>query len=183
MKKTLLFTFIAALSFYNFLLGKQDADRAANQASTLTLSTIALSATETETVKRIRFLYDFSGNRISRYALGDDAPFMSPTPVNTDTLSVPKENNDQAPELDIRKATVNLFPNPTSGPFYLTISNLPKDAKCELFLLDTQGKIIDIKQSIPEQQIPFDLSGKAVGIYYLKIVLGKTESSFKIIKN
>jgi hypothetical protein len=75
--------------------------------------------------------------------------------------------------LDIR-----LFPNPSSGIFYLNFSN-PPPTGTHFTLYDATGKII-LSQPLDQQQISLDLSGIAAGSYQFVVHLEGALRLFKI---
>lgn len=60
---------------------------------------------------------------------------------------------------------VNLYPNPSKGIFTLTV---PTSSKIEV--VNVQGKIVLEKEMNDALTTSIDLSSKAVGIYYMKVI-------------
>ena len=74
-------------------------------------------------------------------------------------------------------AAISLYPNPTSSKV-----NISSTEKVEVVqLLDMQGRVLQI-QAANEKQATIDLTGKAKGIYFLKVSTEKGTAIEKIVK-
>jgi hypothetical protein len=69
------------------------------------------------------------------------------------------------------KGTITTYPNPSRGQFKLQLQNFTA-SKAEILVFDSRGTVIHKRGvSISERStFDFDLTGKAKGIYYIKIV-------------
>lgn len=77
------------------------------------------------------------------------------------------------------RTVINIFPNPSSGIFYLT--GIPEHSQLEI--CNVLGEKV-YRQEISEEITPIDISAQPAGIYFLKIITGKRSSSVeKIILN
>ncbi|MBL0012915.1 MAG: leucine-rich repeat domain-containing protein [Flavobacterium sp.] len=72
---------------------------------------------------------------------------------------------------------VSIYPNPTSS-----MINIKSDAEVQsISLLDIKGRVLS-SQKVGTKQIAIDLTGKAKGIYFLKLVTAKGISIKKVMK-
>ena len=75
---------------------------------------------------------------------------------------------------------MNLYPNPSSGIFNINIEGLNVGA--DIFILDLSGRVIKEQSiSVRDNSIIVDLSSSPKGIYFVKIVTGKSTISKKLI--
>ena len=76
--------------------------------------------------------------------------------------------------------SMNLYPNPSSGIFNINIEGLNVGA--DIFILDLSGRVIKEQSiSVRDNSIIVDLSSSPKGIYFVKIVTGKSTISKKLI--
>jgi hypothetical protein len=71
-----------------------------------------------------------------------------------------------------------LYPNPTSGKFYL--SSYPEFNNLDVKIYDLTGKKV-YSDIISGQEVPFDLSNLANGVYYLTLTNGSIQKNQKLI--
>ncbi len=96
-----------------------------------------------------------------------------PSPINCNTFTSVPENNSQ-------KADCYIFPNPSNGKFQLTVSGLSFENKSTVEIYNIQGEII-YHSTITNSNSEIDLSKEAKGIYFVKILDGKTILTKKIV--
>lgn len=122
-------------------------------------------------------VYDANGNRkIRKYHcnLANWGPY--PTKIKQDKNNL---NNAEVKETETFQPVDALYPNPTTGRFYVTFNTELKNAK--VMLLDINGKII--QQSIGNGfKLTFDLSKVASGIYIMRVETEHGTVSKKVIK-
>lgn len=114
----------------------------------------------------VRFGYDACGNRVSR------------------TLEFQRMDGDRglASLTDtFAGADMALFPNPTEGGFFMSLSGelLPDDAVATLCAID--GTVLE-ERTVSRTTEEFDLSGRPAGMYLLHLSSGSTVQTWKIIK-
>lgn len=106
-----------------------------------------------------RYTYDESGKRIRR-----------------DVMVFRIDGDSTQPDYGI-----NVYPNPASNEINVSISNLPKDAKVMIQLLDNSGKkILELKK--PLQQETINMKKFASGIYYLHIMINDDKKIYRVVK-
>jgi len=122
-------------------------------------------------------VYDANGNRKKRqYHCNIQGWGIYPTKIKQDKNNV---NNTETKETVAFQPIDALYPNPTSGKFYVTFSSELKNAK--VMLLDINGKII--QQSVGNGfKLSFDLSNVASGVYLMRIETEQGVVSKKVIK-
>jgi len=114
-------------------------------------------------------IYDAAGNRTKRVYFCNNGSDPYPTKINKDKTKTTEEF----------QAVDALYPNPTTGRFYVTFSKALKNAK--VVVIDANGKIItQFKAS--GNKVDFNLSSVAAGIYFVRIEEGGNVISKKVIK-
>ena len=130
-------------------------------------------------VKRIKFSYDASGNRVLR----ENVIFVS---SNIKSSSVGKPEAASA-EKQIYKDVVGemkvaIYPNPTRGMLRVDISGVEIPFGAKLFIHNFSGAVIQQLNGLSESNM-VDISSQPAGIYIMKISLGMNQISiWKIIK-
>jgi len=82
-------------------------------------------------------------------------------------------------------ADVSVFPNPTSGLFWMDIQT-KQATKVQLTVRDATGSIVipQIRQNVlGAQRFQVDLSAQATGMYFLELRAGEISKRYKILKN
>jgi len=123
--------------------------------------------------QNINYAYDSAGNRKER----------------TITLSSPARSSSNAEEEKtedtvfdvIAKQEVKIYSNPTKGLIKVELINFDNALKGEIAIIDPAGKTVAQTTSLSAEN-SFDLTGKAEGIYVMKIKVGTEVSTWKIIK-
>ena len=75
---------------------------------------------------------------------------------------------------------IKIYPNPTTGKFNLSIQP-ENNNNFSVYIYDVFGKLIYKKKYIKENNLQINISGKAKGIYFLKVINDKEVSVRKII--
>lgn len=119
----------------------------------------------------ILYFYDATGCRTKRmYYCNNGGPY----PQGRGAIVQTAENESaEFEEVDA------LFPNPTTGQFYVTFSKVLKGAAVNI--TDVSGKVITQFRA-SGNRILFDLSGKAAGVYYVRIEEEGKVISKKVVK-
>lgn len=81
-----------------------------------------------------------------------------------------------------KNQTVKIYPNPTSGEFYLSLSNFPESEKVSVQIINLTGsKMLD--KFVSSNEIHrFSIMEMPVGIYFIKVTGGSTTNIEKLIK-
>ena len=130
---------------------------------------------QTTNVTGLTYAYDSAGNRISRtITLG----------TGLKSSSAPEEETFFTETMDYlnQETEVRIYPNPTKGRFAIEINNVQENVTGQIYLLNSQGRILDKKDIRSEGKFDFDLSRETTGIYLVNIHLGEAVSTWKIIK-
>ena len=126
----------------------------------------------------VSYGYDSAGNRTSRtinYAQSVQAP--PPEETQQEEEEEPKVYSEMLS--DIR---LNIYPNPTTGWLKVEILNLPEEQTTDIKVYNLSGQLI-IAREKAGWQTEIDLSGQPAGTYLMKIVAGKYQTEWRIIKN
>ena len=113
-------------------------------------------------------VYDANGNRTKREYFCNNGHQYPSTSVQSETK-----------ELMEFKPVDALYPNPTTGKFFITFSKPLKNAT--LRLTDLNGKVVQQAKG-NGGKIEFDLSGVAAGVYFVSIEDQGTTISKKVVK-
>jgi len=129
----------------------------------------AMMATVNVFSQEVEYGYDAAGNRIQRIQ----------------TLTAQKMDNPVEEEAISSEPTdfeVAIFPNPTHGYMEINIEDTELESATFLVLLfDNAGRKL-MQKTENTKKFKLDISGKATGIYYLKIVSGEKVSNWRIVK-
>ena len=124
--------------------------------------------------KSVCFDYDFAGNRISRsICMTKDAE------INASAKS--SEQTDVDNSLSIGEHEIKIFPNPTTGKFILSVSNLNQNQQVGINLYALNGTLL-YKKSTTDSDTEVDISQKENGSYILHVIIDGIRTSWKIIK-
>jgi uncharacterized protein (DUF2141 family) len=91
-------------------------------------------------------------------------------------------NTSEAPLASSNKDVVSTYPNPNKGQFKLLLQNF-QSKKAEVSIFDSKGALIQ-KRSLNLTQTTiadFDFTGKATGLYYIKVVSSNGTRVSKIL--
>lgn len=119
----------------------------------------------------ILYFYDATGCRTKRmYYCNNGGPY----PQGRGTIVQTAQNESvEFEEVDA------LFPNPTTGQFYITFSKALKAAAVNI--TDASGKVV-AQFRASGSRVMLDLSGKASGVYYVRIEEEGKVISKKVVK-
>lgn len=127
----------------------------------------------------VGYQYDANGNRTQRTFVGLR---MSPDLPGKDSSKVEERNKEIA-----MKYGLSIYPNPTRDVVNISINKADETSQesirnATIYLMDNSGKEIT-RQKYDGKENLFDLSGRAAGVYYLRIAFNKQEDvSYKVIK-
>jgi hypothetical protein len=111
-------------------------------------------------------IYDAAGNRTKRvYYCNNGGEY----PSKTKTAGETKEF----------QAIDALYPNPTTGKFFIEFSKALNNAR--IYITDGNGKMIS-QFKAAGNKIDFDLSSVAAGVYFVRIEDGKNIIIKKVVK-
>jgi len=121
---------------------------------------------------KVSYAYDAAGNRTNRTIV-----------MQSKSIAQPDEetDNNRALSETLNDINVNIYPNPTEGRIRVDIENLPEGETFNLNLYSLSGHLIVSKKSIASST-EINISGHQKGVYILKIIIGKQQTEWKIIK-
>ena len=112
--------------------------------------------------------YDASGNRLRRvYFCNNGQPYP------TKAVKQEEGTTEDFQQIDA------LYPNPTTGTFFITFSK--KLEKAKVMLTDINGKVLQ-QTTGNGYQLTFDLYGRANGVYFVRIEDNGLIITKKVIK-
>jgi hypothetical protein len=117
----------------------------------------------------LSYSYDDAGNRIQRIVTADCSDHHEMMVV-TDTTT--KDS--------VSALTETLYPNPTSGLFYMVFNNAINDA--QLVISDNLGRQL-MSTTISGNTIPMDISTYADGLYFITVRIGGESYKKAVVKN
>jgi trimeric autotransporter adhesin len=81
------------------------------------------------------------------------------------------------------RTTINVFPNPNSGVFQLSIDNAPSD-KAEVKILSLEGKVLAtyIYDLNAKNKLDIDINQMANGLYILEVKVGSLDQRVRVSK-
>lgn len=109
------------------------------------------------------------------YTVGELAAVTTLSSTNnflTQGFQQPSDFNVFVPSVDAQNFSMNVFPNPSKGNFFITVKT-PKDYSMTYSVFDMLGKLViasDKKIFRGNATIPLDLTRQIVGIYLLEII-------------
>lgn len=128
----------------------------------------------------ISYYYDNGGNRTERIIY---IPPVPRPPDNNDTSQINQRQEASKREYKdkIGEVNVKIYPNPTKGQLFISLSDVPQGGTSCLELFSLEGKLIS-KPEIDNLTYSVDLSNKPAGIYILRIKINTNISEWRIIK-
>lgn len=128
---------------------------------------------QTNFSQNVSYTYDAAGNRTGR------------------SIAATQRSSDQPVE-KVAKATtsisdtladfsVKIYPNPTEGKVRIDINNLPVGEKANLNLYNVSGHLIVSKKNVTSST-EINIHGHHKGVYILKVIAGKQQKEWKIVK-
>ena len=152
------------------------------------------------TVRRISFYYDLSGNMTTRVLL----TITTSMAINTDNETIDAEiaalgssmlksgtaggggasgTFDEIPINDdvLTEMSVNAYPNPTQGILYVDIAGVDLQGGLVIEIFATSGLLVG-KWTGTSSNYTIDISDKPAGIYILRVTSGKDVKTSRIVK-
>lgn len=125
----------------------------------------------------ILYTYDNAGNRIKREYFCNNSGRMANEPL----ITAVKDSTATAAQPETSFQVVDaLFPNPTTGTFYIRFGKALDNAI--IHIIDNNGKLIQ-QSKASGTQVTFDLSSMASGVYFVRINDGGNVILKKVIKS
>lgn len=117
---------------------------------------------------KIRYSYDWSGNRIER------------------VIVMPKAKSNAAARHDsftddFGDRKVQIIPNYSQGTLRVSITKLHGDDCCDLAVYSSTGELVAQKMNAGSAT-EFNLNGRPNGVYLLQVVFNGESSTWKIVK-
>ena len=128
----------------------------------LLLLMLLLAAMATHGQTRMSYVYDNAGNCILRTLAVSPVAELSDTPAE-------------------QTYTITFFPNPTKGNLTVRIEEFSPDSEASLILFDSNQQQI-LTRDIDSRDTGLDISDRQDGMYFLRITIDGTASTWKIIK-
>ncbi|WP_153799694.1 T9SS type A sorting domain-containing protein [Foetidibacter luteolus] len=126
----------------------------------------------------ILYTYDNAGNRIKQeYYCNNSTPRVATN--QNDTLLSSKGAELVTSDNSSFQVVDALYPNPTTGVFFLTFSKTLQNAK--IYLTDLNGRVVNQFKG-NGTRISFDLSEQPSGVYFVRIEDAGVVISKKVIK-
>lgn len=141
---------------------------------TIMLAMLAVAPCFAQERGTVTFGYDANGNRISREI------FMKKVDENGKNVEADNGFLSEATDV-ISSVEVGLYPNPTTGKFNVSVKRDETNAPLHLILLTPTGVVLT-DETLNSDFVELDLSGKAAGIYFLKLVANGESHTWKIVK-
>lgn len=140
--------------------------------------TTAILLTASAFGAKISYGYDNAGNRIKRWLVVEE---IAPVVVGSLRSSDKTESAGAENEMRSDDVSINVYPNPTIGVVTVDITALDESGSNTLSLYDAKGEtVLSRKRLMNSNTIDFMNTPK--GVYILKLNLGGSEKSYKIIK-
>lgn len=83
-------------------------------------------------------------------------------------------------EIPLDEIQLSIYPNPTTGLFYVSIPNYSNTSNDHIRVLDLKGNLLK-EEAVSSDLVPFDLTGFAKGIYFVELVCGDTVFREKVV--
>lgn len=128
-----------------------------------------------QTCPVINFTYDAAGNRIQRVP-GTVTCAPPPNFKQKENIKPSDKDGSLASALEI-----NVYPNPAQDKISVDIAvNESKDNKT-VIMSDVTGKTI-YAETTSLQNLQIDVSGIALGLYYVTVTQGKNKATYSVLK-
>jgi len=87
------------------------------------------------------------------------------------------------PPLEDAIVTIDLsvYPNPTSGTFFVQIADMDPQANYQVKVVDLIGKVLIEREVTANERTRFDLSTAPKGIYFVQIIQGKEKTIKRVV--
>ncbi|MDR1090410.1 MAG: T9SS type A sorting domain-containing protein [Prevotella sp.] len=120
----------------------------------------------TMNAQKIQYAYDAAGNRIKREIVLTKSASETESSFFTEELA---------------QRTIKIYPNPTEGQLKVEVSDFEDCKSVNLTIVNMQGQVV-LRKKMNSATDDLDISGKASGLYVLRINIDGEYSSWKIIK-
>jgi hypothetical protein len=135
----------------------------------LILTWICLSLPFFAQEQYVSYGYDPAGNRISRTLVN-----LSKSD-NSDTKKLAETQNP------FSEGTITIAPNPTDGLLLIGFKDILITDQASIYLYDISGKMV-LNQKIRSDREEVDFKNSPSGTYILKIINGKQQIEYMVIK-
>ena len=127
---------------------------------------------------KISYDYDKAGNRIKRWLVVEEITNTIEAEFRTS-----EKAEDAGAENEMRSddVSVSVYPNPTIGVVTVDIPVLDESGSNTLHLYDAKGETVLSRKRLMNSNT-IDFMNTPSGVYILKLNLGGSEKSYKIIK-
>ena len=82
---------------------------------------------------------------------------------------------------EVPEHQISIFPNPAKSYFDVKVSNVTKDTKTSISLIDLTGRPVFTKEGVGELTT-VDVSSQTNGVYFMKITIDGHVTNWKVIK-
>jgi hypothetical protein len=140
--------------------------------------TTAILLTASAFGAKISYDYDKAGNRIKRWLVVEEITNTTEAEFRTS-----EKAEDAGAENEMRSddVSVSVYPNPTIGVVTVDIPALDESGSNTLHLYDAKGETVLSRKRLMNSNT-IDFMNTPSGVYILKLNLGGSEKSYKIIK-
>lgn len=118
----------------------------------------------------VSYEYDLAGNCIERSII-----------IGNKSVTI-DDQDDYFVEESIAETTMKIYPNPTKGMLRVEFGTVIGKKTIIVFVYDMQGRVVFNSRIDGETNLPIDLTSSPNGIFIMKVIIGKQETSWKIIK-
>lgn len=136
-----------------------------------------------ESTAQVQYSYDQAGNRTKRklaIALIKNHNSTTDAAAVQTAAEVQKEQ-EQTMKIAMDKG-ISVYPNPTNDFINVTVSSATTDQKATAYLIDNKGNVL-FSQQVNSVPFSFDMTKYESGIYLIKVVIGKEQLSYHVIKS
>jgi hypothetical protein len=127
------------------------------------------------TVQETGFLHAFITNQC--------IPCSSWKITNADSGLLQANQNSGLSQEPEARATIIVYPNPSSGIFTLEINGITHSDKVRVEIFSARGEKLLTKEMIGERKHLFSLSDRPAGIYFVRVITGQIAETIKVVRN
>ncbi|MCX6267403.1 MAG: T9SS type A sorting domain-containing protein [Bacteroidetes bacterium] len=81
------------------------------------------------------------------------------------------------------KSFFKVYPNPTTGSFSLELTSIEQSAELRVEIYGMHGERVLSAELRGQRKYELSLAGKPVGVYFIRVVIGKFTGTLKIVKH
>lgn len=129
----------------------------------------------------IEYVYDASGNRISRTVITLKAPTTKSAKFS-DSFAEEKQDEISPFEEIFGEQKISIYPNPTKGRLVIGISGGDPKEDFNLHLFDVNGRMVLRDQIKAAGEVPVNMHHLDAGIYILVLQNAQKKKTYKIVK-